>query len=390
MDSHPIQYKAPVYRELAQSFPANVFVLYGCDASVAGKLADPGFETKLAWGEQLLEGYPHAFLTRNEEISLGQFNALKGQGIADWVNALKPRNILLSQCNYQMDYRTILAAKRSGCKIWIRHETQDEAFRRGPVKSVARAIYYRILYHVLDGAFAVGKANRRHLLAHGIKDTAIGSAPYCAPDTIFNLSSQDRDQLRNHLRSKWGCNEGTKVIIFSGKFISKKNPDLICQALALLPKEEREQYLAVFMGSGPREAELRQLCTQHCISAVFTGFVVQSDLAAHYLAADIMVLPSRRMGETWGLVVNEALQAGCAVAISDAVGSHLEFGEWERTEVFPDEDAGALRDGLRRLTKFSRSFDWCRPAIEAYSVESAAKGIAKMIFSEKQREKCER
>jgi len=30
-----------------------------------------------------------------------------------------------------------------------------------------------------------------------------------------------------------------------------------------------------------------------------------------------MVLPSRRAGETWGLVVNEALQAGCAVIVSE-------------------------------------------------------------------------
>ena len=42
------------------------------------------------------------------------------------------------------------------------------------------------------------------------------------------------------------------------------------------------------------------------------------------------------MGETWGLVVNEALQAGCSVIVSDAVGCHADFKDWERVRVFSD------------------------------------------------------
>jgi len=388
VDSHPIQYKAPVYRKLAELYPGSVFVLYGCDASVQGKLADPEFGRKLAWGEQLLEGYPHAFLSSGEEVSLGRFSALKGAGINEWLNELKPCHMLLSQCNYQMDFRAILGAKRRRCKIWIRHETQDAAFKRSRFKSLVRALYYRALYLLIDGAFACGKANRSHLLRHGMKSAAIGSAPYCVPDTIRALSTVERDDLRTQLRAEWGCQPETKVVLFSGKFIPKKNPELICQALAMMPEIERQQYLVVFAGSGPLEGQLKGLCEQHKISSVFAGFVDQEDLPKHYLAADIMVLPSRRMGETWGLVANEALQAGCAVALSDAVGSHLEFGGWERVAVFIDEQAEGLRDVLRELALFVHDFDWCRPSIEAYSVEAAAEGIALKVFEKDLRGGC--
>ncbi len=386
IDSHPIQYKAPVYRQLSESYPGKVFVLYGCDASVSGQLADPGFGEKLAWGVQLLEGYPHAFLKSGEDVSLGQFRALKGEGIGQWIAKLKPQNVLLSQCNYQMDFRAILTAKRHGAKVWIRHETQDEAFVRTPLKSCFRGLYYRFLYKMIAGAFACGKANERHLLKHGVAAADIGSAPYCVPDVLRELSCQKKEAERARLRKRWAVGAETNVLLFSGKFIPKKNPDLILEALKLLPVKERREWLVVFAGSGPMEAALRAMSQQHEIRAEFTGFLNQADLPAHYLAADIMVLPSRRMGETWGLVVNEALQAGCAVALSDAVGSHEEFGDWERVAVFGNEDAAGLKEAIVQLARHPRDFDWARPAIEAYSVASAAAGIAERIFPDHKRE----
>ncbi|MFO8026574.1 MAG: glycosyltransferase family 4 protein [Opitutales bacterium] len=380
IDSHPIQYKAPVYRRLGESYPGQVFVLYGCDASVRGQLADPGFGQTLAWGAQLLEGYPHAFLKAGEEVSLGRFNALKGEGVARWIRKRKPQNVLLSQCNYQMDFRAILAAKRSGAKLWIRHETQDEAFSRGPLKTCLRALYYRFLYKVIDGAFACGKANRRHLRKHGMAAERIGHAPYCVPDRIRAMSRAKKEACRASLRTKWKVSPETKVLLFSGKFIPKKNPTLIAEALKLFSAKEKQDWLVVFVGSGPLAGDLKAMCQQHGIRAEFTGFVDQADLPAHYLAADIMVLPSRRMGETWGLVVNEALQAGCAVAVSDAVGSHEEFGAWERVALFGNEDTAGLKEALGQLARYRRDFDWARPGIEAYSVDAAAAGIAERIF----------
>jgi glycosyltransferase involved in cell wall biosynthesis len=87
-------------------------------------------------------------------------------------------------------------------------------------------------------------------------------------------------------------------------------------------------------------------------------------------------LPSRRAGETWGLVVNEALQAGCAVVMTEAVGCHREFGDWERVRVIPENDAGAGAAALRELARFPRDFGWCAGAMRAYSIDAAAQALA--------------
>jgi len=48
-----------------------------------------------------------------------------------------------------------------GIDIWIRQETQDEAFERDARKAIARAFFYRLIYSQLAGAFYIGNLNRR-------------------------------------------------------------------------------------------------------------------------------------------------------------------------------------------------------------------------------------
>ena len=110
-----------------------------------------------------------------------------------------------------------------------------------------------------------------------------------------------------------------------------------------------------------------------------TGFVNQSQLPPYYLATDIAILPSQQMGETWGLVVNEALQAGNAVCISDAVGCSVEFSGWERVRVFPSNNANALTQALESLLKYPHNFDWCQQQMQAYSVDATAHGYLKLL-----------
>ena len=116
------------------------------------------------------------------------------------------------------------------------------------------------------------------------------------------------------------------------------------------------------------------------VSVRFAGFVNQSAIAPFYASTDVMVLPSRRAGETWGLVVNEALQAGCSVVMSDAVGCHREFVSWPYCRVFKEGDSQALALMIGEL--MNRPLPprrWARPAIEDYSVCAAATAIANAI-----------
>ena len=60
-ESHPVQYRAPVYRELQRLVPDGFHVFYATDVSIRGN-RDVEFGKVLAWDEPLLEGYPNTVL----------------------------------------------------------------------------------------------------------------------------------------------------------------------------------------------------------------------------------------------------------------------------------------------------------------------------------------
>ena len=169
------------------------------------------------------------------------------------------------------------------------------------------------------------------------------------------------------------------MLLFSGKLIDKKNPQLILTALGLLPADLAKRIRVVYVGSGELEPTLRREAEKFPGQVQFVGFVNQSEMAAYYLAADILLLPSRRMGETWGLVVNEALGAGCGVVMTNAVGCFQDFNNSERVRVIPDNSSNACAQAIIGLTKMPRSFDWSAPINALYSIENAAQALAKQI-----------
>ena len=90
---------------------------------------------------------------------------------------------------------------------------------------------------------------------------------------------------------------------------------------------------------------------------------------------DILALPSRRMGETWGLVANESMQAGCGVIVSDAVGSGEDFKTWERFRVFKEANAPAFAKCVVDLAQFPRDFNWAQKKLEIYSLQATAQSL---------------
>src|SRR5438445_5111187 len=62
IETHPVQYHAPVYRAV-QRLGVPITVVYGSDFSVAG-YRDREFGARFAWDTDLLSGYSARFLTQ--------------------------------------------------------------------------------------------------------------------------------------------------------------------------------------------------------------------------------------------------------------------------------------------------------------------------------------
>jgi len=81
--------------------------------------------------------------------------------------------------------------------------------------------------------------------------------------------------------------------------------------------------------------------------ASFAGFLNQTEISQAYVAADCLVLPSD-FGETWGLVVNEALASGLPCIVSEACGCADDLGQLSGCATFPLGQVKALATILRQ------------------------------------------
>ena len=63
LNSHPIQYFAPLYRRLAETDDIDITVYYCSRQAVEPGHLDPGFGHEVIWDVPLLDGYRHKFLS---------------------------------------------------------------------------------------------------------------------------------------------------------------------------------------------------------------------------------------------------------------------------------------------------------------------------------------
>jgi len=162
---------------------------------------------------------------------------------------------------------------------------------------------------------------------------------------------------------------------------SKKPPLTLSRALLGLTGAEREQVGLIVAGDGVLRSSFETECCEALgTRCVFTGFVNQSRIGYVYAAADCLGLPSRWV-ETWGLVVNEALQFGLPAVVSDRVGCHPELiDDGETGYIFRAGDANGLRNCLRKVLEMTpdrrrQTAERCRKVVSSYSVWNAVEGI---------------
>lgn len=106
-----------------------------------------------------------------------------------------------------------------------------------------------------------------------------------------------------------------------GRQVEKKNHIVVLQAYkeyCLRERENAKQLLLI--GDGPERERLEQYVAQNNLSGVvFMPFLSPARLRPYYHNAALFILASNRE-ETFGLVVNEAMHAGCPVIVSDQCG----------------------------------------------------------------------
>lgn len=380
-DSHPVQYRVPIWRELSKNNELIVKVIYASDCSVNG-YHDANFGQKIVWDDPMLDGYIYTFLKVGENSQPNGFFSLKSTGITDILRKEKPDYVFLTGVNYLFDWKALFVSKIFGFRVGLRCDTHDEAsLNRGYLKSLIRTIIYTLVYSGINNFFYVGERNKRHFLNLKISKEKMIPSFHFTIDRFKNYDNKTKFEIRKGLRNQNDISEKAIVLGFCGKLYNHKNAQILFQIFDYLPQALTEKIVLYFVGSGILEKELKEMSEvireKYGVKTVFNGFVNQTKIGPHYLCMDILVLPS--LSETWGLVVNEALQAGCSIVVGDKVGCGEDFKYLERFRIFRTNDESDLSQKISDLAKFERDFDWCKDIMQKYSLQTTVNSISNVV-----------
>lgn len=376
LETHPVQYHAPVYRCLAQTLGVELRVIYGSDFSVRG-YRDAEFHSHIAWDTDLLSGYEHLFLSTVERGSAANYDAVSGSGLKEAIHTCQSSALMCLGYWHPFDRAGLKMARQQRLPLLFRGETNDEANERSWWKRSLRDLWLRGLYARCHALLYVGQHSLRHYQRLGARPEQLFFSPYCVDARTF---TPDDSALRYATRDRLGIPHAATTLLFSGKLSERKGVDLIPEAVHALPDSQRERIHLLFLGDGQLRPALQVQCQG--LSCSFTGFQNQSQMSAHYLAADALILPSRQ-SETWGLVVNEAMLHGLPCIVSSRVGCQPDLVlPGDTGEVCRAGDAPSLTTALSRLLPRLRDAGLksrCRQQVAGYSVEAAAQGIVQAL-----------
>lgn len=207
-----------------------------------------------------------------------------------------------------------------------------------------KGLVKRLFVSRLSKVYASGKAQRKITDDLGFKGTTIITKGV----GVFNYVPQppyiEKEQVRN--------------FIYVGRFVEVKNLKHLISVFNSLP-----QYNLYLAGFGEQEEELKALAKEN---THFLGAVNNKELPNLYQKMDVFVLPSK--SEPWGLVVEEALNNGLPVIVSDRVGCAEEIIDETNGIVFKLDEPSALNAAIVRMAEPSK-YNYYRKNISQMNFE---------------------
>jgi phosphatidylinositol alpha-mannosyltransferase len=142
--------------------------------------------------------------------------------------------------------------------------------------------------------------------------------------------------------------DGTPNILFVGRHEPRKGLLHLLKAQRILRKAGYGTRLLV-VGSGPQEREARRyVATRGLQGVVFLGRVSDAEKAQLFRTADIYVSPATG-GESFGIVLLEAMAAGTPIVASDIHGYKGVVRRGREGLLVPPRDSKGLAEAIMRL-----------------------------------------
>ena len=243
-------------------------------------------------------------------------------------------------------------------------------------------IFTKMIYNHSDAIVVYGKHIKKYLMAIGVDENKIFCAPHAVDNSLFNknVSSEDKKRIRLEL----GVTE-EKVLLYVGRLEPCKGLEYLIKAVADIRDVEN---IVIFIGAGAQRDSLEVKCRELNVKSKFLEFIPNDKLYWYYAVADIFILPSittSNFKEPWGLVVNEAMNQGCPVIATDAVGAAagglVENGQ--NGFIVPEKNSEALRSAIYNLVSDEplrlKMSSHSREGIKQWTQENMVEGFIQAI-----------
>lgn len=185
--------------------------------------------------------------------------------------------------------------------------------------------------YLFDHFIATGTATRMWLVSNGISQKRISIVPHANPYTCWN-----RRQI----------GQGDRALNFGyvGQLIPRKNVDLMLRVFKEVNVPNTNLFLAGCKGVSDDNVH-------------YLGFLNRNDLQEFYKKIDCLILPS--IEDSWGVVINEAIQFDCAILASANCGAGLDLVyPGCNGYLFNPLDDTEFRVALRQISEDLISVDW--------------------------------
>jgi len=344
--THPIQYYSPLFKLLAERNKIKIKVFYTLEQSKE-KVYDKKFGKEIKWDIPLLEGYDYTFVKNTAKTpGSGHFYGVINPTLIAEIEEWNANAILVFGWNHQSHIKAMRYFKEK-TPVYFRGDSTllDETI---DLKTSLRRIWLKLVYHYIDYAFYVGINNKKYYLKHGLKEKQLIFAPHAIDNKRFYDDDGQYAKKAMIWRKELGYSENDKVILFVGKFETKKNPLLLIDAA-----KEIQKYRFLFVGNGELENEMKNRADEFS-NIQFLSFQNQSLMPVVYRLGSVFVLPSKGPGETWGLAVNEAMACGLPVLVSNKAGCAIDLvKEGQNGFIFK---SGDIDDLIEKLSLFENNY----------------------------------
>jgi glycosyltransferase involved in cell wall biosynthesis len=318
LTTHPIQYQVPWFRLLAQEPTIDLQVFY-CLLPTAAQQGD-GFGVAFEWDIPLLEGYQYEVLTNVAQTpSVTSFNGCDTPEIFAIVKSQPWDAFIVNGWVAKSCLQLLLACRLYQVPCIVRGESNNLGLRPGWKRQLQR-----LLVGQYSAYLPIGSANQQFYLDGGVRPEKLFFTPYCIENERFAPQANSLRSQKQTLKEKFHLDPYGITFLYCAKFVAKKRPLDLLQAIAKLKGQGKTTGQVLMVGDGELRPTCEAFLQKHNLPVQFTGFLNQAEIVAAYVAADCLVLPSDA-GETWGLVVNEAMACGLTAIVSDQVGCHADL-----------------------------------------------------------------